>query len=228
VFKFFKFYKIKKYIEIHSIKNTARQVKMMLKLNQKLNQRDHKLVSLEPNSRISPIKIYCTKHKTTHETSYYKYSRAITGLPCCGKQRQRDLLAGRLTVKTSARKHQTKWRKKLKQENRNRCFFTSLTTRNEAHHLFSISSFPKLANVPENGIIIDRNLHRKFHSWHGQKNPCTIDHLCKFIEFISDPTNIEEDAFFDSIRHLKINNVQAKLQTLKKRSVLLEKKMVDL
>jgi hypothetical protein len=49
-----------------------------------------------------------------------------------------------------------------------------------------------------------------------------VDHLCKFIEFISDPINIEKKAFFDSIRNLKIDDLQKKLKTLKTRSLHLE------
>lgn len=198
----------------------AHQVKMMCKLNQKLGQREHKLVSFEPTSVKSPIKIYCGKK--THETSCNKYSKAKTGLPCCGKQSQRDLRAGHITAKFSARSHQTKFRKEVKRNNGNCCFFTGSTNKNEAHHLFSISSFPELANVIENGIILDRNLHRKFHSWNGQKKPCNVDHLCKFIEFISDPINMVGKAFFDSIRNLKIDDLQKKLKTLKTRSLHLE------
>jgi hypothetical protein len=165
---------------------------MRRKLNQKLRQQSHKLASLEPISQTSPIKIYCAKHNTTHDTNCPKYSKVITGLPYCGKQRQIDLRAGRITTKPAARKYQTSWRRSVKRAEGNCCFFTGSTHRNEAHHLFSISDFPKLANVVENVIMLDQNLHRKFHSWHGQKKSCNVDDLCKFMEFISDPTNIDD------------------------------------
>lgn len=138
----------------------------------------------------------------------------VTGLPCCGTERQVKTRESHVSTAAARRRGHTQWRNKVLANN-HACFFTGFGQNVQAHHLFSAVAYPKLANNLLNGVALDGPVHRKFNSWHGQNNPCIADDLCAFLFFISDKKNTEGKVFFDTIRDFPLENLEIKLQELK-------------
>jgi hypothetical protein len=203
--------------------NKNRQVGMSDTFVQKLNARGHQIVGPEPESRTGPVKIYCINHDEVFTTTRDQYERGVTGLPCCGNIKQVEARKAHVSTAAPPRKGQTQWRNQVQQNEGFGCFVSGETSRVEVHHLFSVVGYPKLANNPRNGIVLDRSLHRKFHAWHGQNDSCNVENLCDFLSFISNPKNTEGKVFFDAIRGLKFANLEHKLEELKARSKVLTK-----
>lgn len=200
--------------KLRCCENKSRQVGMSATFATKLIDRNHQIVGPNPESRCGPVKIYCMKHDQVHNTSRDSYEKGVTGLPCCGNERQVKARESHVSTAAPRRRGHTQWRNKVLANSRV-CFLTGFGQNVQAHHLFSVVAYPKLANNPLNGVVLDGALHRKFHSWHGQNDSCTAEDLCFFLSFISDRNNTEGKVFFDSIRDLQLVNLEVKLQELR-------------
>lgn len=194
--------------------NRSRKVGMSSLFVEKMHTRGHQIIGADPQSRCSPIKIYCIKHDVVFNTSRDSYERGVTGLPCCGNEKQVKSREGRVSTAAPPRKGHTQWRNNVLKYG-SVCFITGRGQSVQAHHLFSAVGYPKLASNPLNGIALDATLHRKFHAWHGQNDPCTVDNLCDFLLLVSDAKNTEGKVFFDSIANFPLENLELKLQELK-------------
>lgn len=73
----------------------------------------------------------------------------------------------------------SRWRKQLLEKYDFACVLSGIKTgRLEAHHLFNQKAYPDLQYDPENGVILQRELHQLFHKLYGRE--------------INDPKQFEE------------------------------------
>lgn len=206
----------------------SKRIGMSDALSEALFNRGHQIVGPFPVSRFDSFKVYCLKHNYLQNTCRNSYEKSICGLSCCATSR---IVEGRLeqrvlteesrkrrglpvTDSDLARRGIKKWRAKVF-GNEPVCFLTGSSQNLEAHHLFSVNGYPSLATKPLNGVVIERGLHRHFHTWHGVRDPCTPGDLCSYLSFISDKNNTEGKVFFDSIRDLQLVDPEIKLQELR-------------
>nr|YP_009185207.1 putative HNH homing endonuclease [Bracteacoccus giganteus]YP_009185246.1 putative HNH homing endonuclease [Bracteacoccus giganteus]ALO63559.1 putative HNH homing endonuclease [Bracteacoccus giganteus]ALO63561.1 putative HNH homing endonuclease [Bracteacoccus giganteus] len=163
------------------------------------------------SEREALLKIRCNAHSSADaepiETTYHNYLRARTGLPCCGKQRVSQKLQHRVFSEESRQKlsismkqvwatkprakdprdsiNYDLWRKKAQQLGDYKCAITGTRPLNLAvHHLYSMSHFPSIMYDADNSVLLDREIHKEFHSiWH-YRTPNTIDQFMQFLDYI--------------------------------------------
>ena len=157
--------------------------------------RGHEFVEGFYRNRKSELVIFCPKHNNEHVTTFWNYNRSKLGCPKqrCGRQLVSEALTGRtfteatlekMAVANSQRpnrggKHRKwrknhtyfKWRMAVQKLYNNKCAITGaqnlLPGDLVAHHLNSANEYPDLIYVPENGIILKKELHVLFHKTYG-------------------------------------------------------------
>jgi len=162
----------------------------------------------------SPLIVFCEKHDVVHETTFYKYTRAKTGLPCCGNALKSEKLAGRkfspetierMKVASNQRPSRggaprrdrekspnRKWIRQIYANFNNTCAITGVPLQRTgkrgnlvAHHLYNLTAFPHLSVIPENGVLLTATLHTQFHKNYGYKNN-TLPQFQEFLLFLID------------------------------------------
>lgn len=163
------------------------------------------------SEREALLKIRCNAHSIANaepiQTTYHNYLRAKTGLPCCGKQRVSQKLQGRVFSEESRQKmsvsrkqvwetkpraidprdsiHYDSWRKKAQELGKYKCAITGVRPLNlDVHHLYSMKHFPSLMYNVDNSVLLDREIHKKFHSIWRYRTPNTIDQFMQFLNYI--------------------------------------------
>ena len=136
-----------------------------------------------------------TKHFHEHVTTFTNYNRSRTGCPCCGKDRVSQKLSDRQYSEETLRRMSLaarerplrggkprrwrndfdylKWREKVFQRFDFKCAITGISKEQlppgnlVVHHLNCANHHPHLIYVPENGIVLIKELHVAFHNQYG-------------------------------------------------------------
>lgn len=167
------------------------------------------------SERKAILQFRCESHPDAkiQETTVYKYLNARCGLPCCGCKQVSQKLKGRSfsdeTLKKMAesqkiraqknpsrtesaieKEHYVKWRQAVLKNGNYLCAITQVKSKElHVHHLYSKKVFPSLKHEPENGLVLDAQIHQYFHNKVGSLIAVTPDH---FIEFLQDLIDSEE------------------------------------
>lgn len=84
------------------------------------------------------------------------------------------------------------------------------------HHVFDRKNYPYLADILENLIVIDAQIHNDFHSWMGGKQvSCTVDDLERYIEEFSAslfPDDNDGRMMFKAVQ--RINRIRQRVHPL--------------
>lgn len=203
--------------------------KMIQKTFAKILKNNHQFCEGIYENRQSRLVIYCWKHDTKHETTFYNYLRSQTGMPCCGNQRKMSRLKNRIfsiqtidKMKQAARnrplrggkprkwrknKNYQLWREKVFQKWNNKCAITGQTKEGAnlvCHHLISAHLDQKLCYIPSNGILITKKLHKLFHDTYGY----TKNDISQFRSFLFDLLTNE------NLRLINLSSSQASKELL--------------
>lgn len=160
-----------------------------------IEKRGHLFVEGQYETRQSPLIVWCPKHFHEHVTTFANYNRSRTGCPCCGKAQVSEKLydrqyseetISRMSVSARQRplrggkprrwRHDSdylKWRKQVFERFDFRCAITGISKDKVppgdlvVHHLNGAKHYPHLIYVPENGIVLTKELHMAFHNEYG-------------------------------------------------------------
>ena len=185
------------------------------KIIKQIDKRGHVFIEGEYRNRDSTLIVYCPLHDEIIATTFHNYSRSKTGLDCCGKQLVREKLKDRkfsaetlqkmihAALKRPSRGGKPRrwrehpkywdWRNKVRALYNYQCAITGKQPSDsepplEVHHLYSVSGYPDLVYQVENGILLTKELHMKFHSKHHYgKN--TIGQFQTFLTSLLTQTN---------------------------------------
>lgn len=182
----------------------------MLDLGEK---RQHKLIEgkLSKTKNDQCYVIYCEKHDLTYTTSFKNYQRSVIGCLLCGRESVSKKLAGRefspetlekMTISAQSRPYRggkprrwretnsyRAWNAAVREEFDNQCAITGVKNLEKGdgllvvHHLIGANLNDSLALTVENGIVLHKDLHKKFHSLYGyHKN--TVEQFLDFLQKI--------------------------------------------
>jgi 5-methylcytosine-specific restriction endonuclease McrA len=161
-----------------------------------IEERGHIFVEGTYQNRESPLIVWCPIHNNEHTTTFYNYNRSQTGCPCCGRDQVSEKLTGRqyseetlqkMTVAAGRRPYRggkpRRWREDNNYRNwrgavflayNNECAVTGTKLQYVGdlvvHHLNCAKNHSHLAYVPENGIVLEKELHVYFHKTYGYGN----------------------------------------------------------
>jgi Protein of unknown function (DUF723) len=157
----------------------------------------HTIVSRQYETKQSPLIVWCPKHFHEHVTTFTNYNRSQTGCPCCGKDRVSQKLSNRQYSEETLRRMSLaarerplrggkprrwrndfdylKWRGKVFQRFDFKCAITGISKEQlppgnlVVHHLNCANHHPRYncTCVPENGIVLIKELHVAFHNQYG-------------------------------------------------------------
>jgi hypothetical protein len=229
-----------------SYKNTEANIqKTMEKTNLKLVQNGHIFISGTYENRQSKLIICCPHHgNQIFETTFYNYNRSRTGTPCCGKAQTSEKLKNRQFSEATLEKMKTsaltrpkrngkprtwrknyqyrQWRKAVFQNAKFRCEITGKKAKKPgdlvAHHLYCAKQHPNLIYIPENGIVLCKEIHNAFHR-HYTYGSNTLEQFQDFLMLISSQANLKElDGSETRVYNLKLTNIKrAKIMNLHER-----------
>lgn len=190
-------YRQKNKIKIQKTKKTFELIK----------KRNHIYVNGTYENKKSVLVIFCNIHQIEHITTFSNYCRSRTGCPCCGKEQVSQKLKNRqFSVETlekmslSALQRPSrggkprKWRKTPEYRNwRNTilsrsgymCQVTGKQTKGSlvVHHLYNASDFEDFTYILDNGLVLDKEIHKAFHMKYGYENN-TPSQFIAFLDFL--------------------------------------------
>lgn len=172
-----------------------------------INERRHVYIEGEYRNRESVLIVGCPTHEEVHQTTFYNYLRARTGLKCCGREQVSQKLTNRKFSDETIEKMSTaallrakrggkprdwretttywRWREQVMTNYKNVCAITGISKEGslEVHHLYSVSGYPHLTYIAENGIVLCNSLHVRFHKMY-KYGLNTIEQFQTFLLFL--------------------------------------------
>ncbi len=181
-----------------------------------IEQRGHLFIEGEYETRQSLLIVWCPKHLYEHVTTFTNYNRSRTGCPCCGKEQVSQKLTNRKfsdatldRMSLAAQKRPLrdgkprtwrktsdylKWRDEVFERFEFKCAITGFSKKQlppgslVVHHLNCANFHPHLIYVPENRIVLIKDLHTMFHKKYGYgKN--TISQFQSFLLSLIETSN---------------------------------------
>lgn len=193
-------YKQKKQVQIEKTKETI----------QKIHEREHIYIEGTYQDKNSRLVVFCPEHGTENVTTFTNYKRSLTGCKCCGREQVSSKLINRVfSPETISRQVESaysrpdrggkprrwreegkyrSWRKKVLANGSYQCAITGKTKNLECHHLYGTTEHENLIYVPENGIVLEHELHIEFHKLYGYRFN-TLEQFELFVQKLAENRN---------------------------------------
>lgn len=160
-----------------------------------IEKRGHIFVEGQYQTKQSPLIVWCPTHFHEHVTTFTNYNRSRNGCPCCGKDQVSQKLSNRQYSEETLRRmslaarerslrggkprrwrndfNYLKWREMVFERFDFQCAITGISKDQVppgnlvVHHLNCANHHPHLIYIPENGIVLIKELHMAFHNQYG-------------------------------------------------------------
>lgn len=199
---------------------------------ERIAQRGYFYIEGTYENKSSPLIVFCPHHGTEHVTTFTNYKRSRTGCPCCGRMQTSTKLVGREysqeTINKQSKAAQLRpkrggkprrwreqskyrgWRQKILKNHGYKCAISGKKENLECHHLYGTNKYTDLIYVPENGIVLAKEIHASFHNFYGYRD----NTLEQFESFLLTLTEYEDATMLISSQ--AVDRVLKELETRKK------------